>query len=395
MRRVFLTTVFFVLAGFGYNINAAIVQEEYKDYKKDLQKTQNELKSLRERIKKERALINRERGKEKAAAGQLRRLERELDITRKEMAVFENNVKVLERNLRELDSRIEENKRLIELKKNAVERIIRGEHKKGKKGYVKFLFNSKGFSEFIKRYKFMKVISRESAAAVAAYTNAIKQLEDDRESIISYRQEIEAMKKEKADRAKRFNNERKQKAALLNTIRANIGQKQKAVEDLEQSAKNLNVLLEKMAVSIELTDKEAGEAFTGSRGKFPWPVEGGRVVSSFGRYNHPKFGSIVNNRGIHISVNQGAPVFSVFKGTVGYAGWFDGYGKMVILNHGGGYYSIYGHLSEVFVREGQAVAVRQKIGEAGDTESFHGPALYFELRNRTTPMNPITYLSKR
>jgi septal ring factor EnvC (AmiA/AmiB activator) len=101
------------------------------------------------------------------------------------------------------------------------------------------------------------------------------------------------------------------------------------------------------------------------------------------------------NRGIDLGVKSGSPVYSVLGGVVRYADWFEGYGKMIVIDHGAGYFTIYGHLSEISAAVNQKVGVRQKIGESGDTESFFGDELYFEMRRKGEPVNPLLYLRKK
>ena len=126
--------------------------------------------------------------------------------------------------------------------------------------------------------------------------------------------------------------------------------------------------------------------------KFPWPVDSRNVLAKFGKFKHPKFGSIIYNRGIHISAKYGMAVYSIFGGVVKYADWFEGYGKMIIVQHGGGFYSVYCHLSDIKVSEGDKVVLKQVIGNTGDTESFYGDELYFEIRSAKGPLDPLKYL---
>jgi septal ring factor EnvC (AmiA/AmiB activator) len=203
------------------------------------------------------------------------------------------------------------------------------------------------------------------------------------------------MKKEKEGEWKRFKNEKWQKRVYLNTIKVDIQKRKKLIGELEQSAKNLSSFMEQIEISAGLEDASAETAFLNFAGKFPWPVDGGVVLAKFGKFKHPQFGSIVDNRGLHIGERPGAPVYSIFKGIVKYADWFEGYGKMVIIHHGGNYYSIYGHMSKITVNTGDSVDIKQEIGKIGDTESFYGYELYLEIRKKATPLDPLRYLRKR
>jgi septal ring factor EnvC (AmiA/AmiB activator) len=89
----------------------------------------------------------------------------------------------------------------------------------------------------------------------------------------------------------------------------------------------------------------------------------------------------------------GLPVRAVAGGRVRYAGWFRGYGRLVILDHGGGYYTVSGHLAELRVAVGDAVASGAEIGTVGDTGSLSGPRVYFEIRRGAEALDPREWLS--
>jgi septal ring factor EnvC (AmiA/AmiB activator) len=138
----------------------------------------------------------------------------------------------------------------------------------------------------------------------------------------------------------------------------------------------------------------AGKGLNVIRGKIPWPVSG-KIISFFGKNKSSQFKMVVDNSGIQINAAQGTPFRAVSGGTVRFADWFKGYGKLVILDHGGGYYSLYAQASELSVSEGQTVAAGQILGTVGDTGSLVGSSLYFEIRKNGVPQDPLHWLKYR
>ena len=377
-------------------VAASAMRAETVDYKVYLDKTKKELSELRSRIKQERSDLSKAKTKEKATSKHLQQIEREISLTKKELDVFDNNISVISAGIKDIETRMAEAKRLMKEKEKLIGKIIREEYKKEESAQIKLLLKSKSASEFINRYKFMKVISKKNAQLIAQYSAAISSLETDAAVLKEYRSEIESLRSQKAREWERYKNEKWEKRTLLKTIQNNITQRKKMVGELEKSAGKLGAMLQKIQATAELSDKDAGEAFAKSRKKFPWPVlSGGKILAGFGKYKHPKFKTIVYNRGMHIAAKNGEPVYSIFKGTVMYADWFEGYGKMVIVYHGGNYYSIYAHLSDINTAVNSKVQMRDVVGKAGDTESFYGDALYFEIRHKTEPVNPMNYLANR
>jgi septal ring factor EnvC (AmiA/AmiB activator) len=160
---------------------------------------------------------------------------------------------------------------------------------------------------------------------------------------------------------------------------------------LEQSARELEDLLAR----LDDADRERGGApsteFISRQGSMPWPVQG-RVTRGFGRSVHPRFNTVVINKGINIEAPAGTPIRAVAPGTVDYVNWLPGYGKCIILNHGDGWYSLYAHAAEIFPGVGARVDEGQVIAEVGDTGSLDGSQLYFEIRQGKEPVDPARWL---
>jgi septal ring factor EnvC (AmiA/AmiB activator) len=362
----FAGAFFLIMAGSIYGV---VIKEEIKDYSKHLEKTKNDLRQVKEQLSQERQRIQAEKKQERVTTRYIQKLEKEIDVTRKEMDVFSNNIGVLQSGISDMDRRMADKQKVILEKRKIVETILRQQYKNKDREYLSVLFSSRSFSEFIKRYKFVKILSKKNMQQVIEYSAALEQLERDRRALLEYHGELKIMKKEKEDEFKKFKNEKWQKNNYLSGVKKDIQKRKKVIGELEQSAKNLSSFMEQIEISAGLEDASAESAFLNFAGKFPWPVDGGSVLAKFGKFKHPQFGSIVDNRGIHIREKPGAPVYSIFKGVIKYADWFEGYGKMIIVHHGGNYYSIYGHMSKLSVSAGDKVDIKQKIGEIGDTES--------------------------
>jgi septal ring factor EnvC (AmiA/AmiB activator) len=144
---------------------------------------------------------------------------------------------------------------------------------------------------------------------------------------------------------------------------------------------------------IEEPPAETGTPFASRKGKLPWPVSAGTVVAHFGNHVHPVLKTITQNTGVDISIKSGAPVKSVADGEVAMIHWLPSYGNLVILRHPGGYHTVYAHLSDISVTEGQKVKDGAVIAKSGDSVS--GSVLHFEVWKEKDKQNPELWLSKR
>ena len=150
---------------------------------------------------------------------------------------------------------------------------------------------------------------------------------------------------------------------------------------------------EKKAARKKAPLQEAVPA-SADRNRFPWPVNGS-VLTRFGSQRHPQFGTTVFRRGIDIEARTGDEVRAVHDGQVVYADWYKGYGRLVIVDHGEGLYTLYGNLSQLEVGGGDRVTRGKVVGLAGDTGSLKGSKLYFEIRRNGEAEDPLLWLAKR
>jgi septal ring factor EnvC (AmiA/AmiB activator) len=146
--------------------------------------------------------------------------------------------------------------------------------------------------------------------------------------------------------------------------------------------------------SVPPAEAPGGTGFAALRGRLAWPASG-RVVGEFGAQVHPRFGTRTFRNGIEIDVAEGTGIAAVAGGHVLYTGWFRGYGNLIIVDHGGEYYTLYAHVADIRVTEGDLVKEGQIIGSVGDTGSLSGPRLYFEVRHSGRPQDPSRWLRPR
>jgi murein DD-endopeptidase MepM/ murein hydrolase activator NlpD len=173
------------------------------------------------------------------------------------------------------------------------------------------------------------------------------------------------------------------------------------ISELEKEKRNANAIkvqLEEEAAALdELITKLQSDitteifSFKFSTPKLIWPVKG-KIIRGFGEQRSDKYKVTVMNDGIDIGVKVGSSVVAVDEGIVAFAEWYGGAGKLVIINHKNGYYSLYSHNSVLMVSKGDKVKKNQQIALSGKTGSTDKECLHFEIRKRGTPVNPLDFL---
>ena len=234
-----------------------------------------------------------------------------------------------------------------------------------------------------------------------------EKLSEQREVISSKEKEEQFLQHKKHKRARALKEIRKDKAAM----KKELVRKTQAAQELENLITDLvekerirkeheaNRARERAAERERLklkepeeTPVEAGTLFESLKGKLPWPVSAGAVVAHFGNHVHPVMKTVTQNTGIDISIESGSPVKSVADGEVAMIHWLPSYGNLVILRHAGGFHTVYAHLSDIVVSEGQQVTDGMVIAKSGDSVS--GSILHFEVWKEKEKQNPEAWLSK-
>ena len=190
------------------------------------------------------------------------------------------------------------------------------------------------------------------------------------------------------------------KKILLISLRQEKDYRLKVLRDMAAAAQRLQKMLDEIARRTIVRPKDLpvpsfpGRGLDNLLGQLDWPVKGS-VSAPFGKFKHPAFAAEVIRKGIDIDASAGDGVRAVEKGRVVFADRFTGYGRMVIIDHGERYYTIYGHLSEIIRKNGEEIARGEILGRVGDSDSLSGAKLYFELRKDGHSVDPLPWFKKR
>jgi septal ring factor EnvC (AmiA/AmiB activator) len=192
-------------------------------------------------------------------------------------------------------------------------------------------------------------------------------------------------------RSRELERERGARAATLAAVRNDRRRERAALNELEAAARALEETLAHLQREGPGPAALPGAApFASLRGALAPPVEA-PVVARFGKVKD-EFGTEILRKGIDFAARAGEPVLGVADGVVRFAGWFRGYGKIVIVDHGDAYFTVCGHLEEIGVSVGDRVQRGSPIGTAGATGSLAGPRLYFEIRRGGQALDPADWL---
>ncbi|MCS7215531.1 MAG: peptidoglycan DD-metalloendopeptidase family protein [Thermodesulfovibrio sp.] len=250
---------------------------------------------------------------------------------------------------------------------------------------------TKAFRLIRNTQKIMNVDKKLIQQYKAELDNLIAQRTELKKLYASLKQEEEALKKvEETQKQKK-----KEKEVLLAKVRENKSIYERKIKELEENAKRLTRLLQE----TERKEKRASPTlipegeFTKRKGTLVWPVSG-PVIAAYGNQRDPVFNIPMFRSGIYIQAPPGTNVKASAEGKVVYANYFKGYENLVIISHGEGYYTVYGNLGSIGVKEGTYVKTGQNIGSVGEKSNIETTAVYFEVRYRGKPLNPEHWLKR-
>ncbi len=202
---------------------------------------------------------------------------------------------------------------------------------------------------------------------------------------------LAALAAEAAERREDAQARREEREALLVALRSARGLHERAAAEAGEQAHKLADFVATLPPPRMPLAGPTG--FAALKGRLPRPAPG-PVTVGFGRVLNPRFNTVTVQNGLDISAPAGAPVRAIAAGRVVHAGWFKGYGNLIIVDHGEGYHSLVAHLGSMHTAMGEEVAAGTVLGTVGDSGSLKGPYLYFEIREHGRPVDPRPWLKE-
>jgi murein hydrolase activator len=358
---------------------------------------QRELRDLKRQMDENRGKIEELRKKEKNLGALNERLQRDKDLTARYLSRLGEQERALLSDLssgqEELDRRSAEHDRMAETLRRRLRAYQRARHPQT----AELLLSSRSFADLFARGAVLaRAIQRDRTDLIW-----MRQQRDDlalaTSLLESRRRGLEVLQEEKIrekGRIEQRSEQAVQQIAQVREERAAFERRQKELGKAEEQIRTLLARLEEARRKPPKggkTPQPSGPGIGGRRGDLPWPATG-ELVGRFGVELHPRFGTKVPSNGIDIAAPTGTPIKAIAPGVAEFVDWLPGYGRCVILNHGGGFYSLYAHCSRVLVASGEKVSEGQKIAEVGDTDSVKGSCLHFEIRQGQDAKNPEEWL---
>ena len=360
-----------------------------------------DLEGLKKKIETEKKDLSRLRHKETSVADSLSKIQSELNKRNKEIERASAKLSSLTGELKLKQTEEEKLAASRAMRLTMLQKRAAALYRWSRAGSSLVLLNGEiSPSNFMQRRHYL-------AAALAFDRELLKKLAEESQRQAELRHELAQKSEELAEQKlalgeakEAIRQEAQKKQLLLTSLRREKSARLRALQQMEAAAGRLEKMLEDIARRAMV--KKPGElpsaptpgiGLGALRGRLEWPVRG-QVTAPFGKFRHPEFDGDILRKGIDIEAALGEEIKVVEKGRVVYADRFSGYGRMVIVDHGERYYTIYGHLSEILKKVGETVSRAETLGRAGDGDSPARAKLYFEIRKDGHSVDPVPWFRK-
>jgi len=266
---------------------------------------------------------------------------------------------------------------------------LRARARMGQLSELRLLAASSSLADLVKRRWLWERIVAHDLALLSGGQRALEARAHARSAVEAEAGRIAALARESQTRLDQLAARREEHRTLLAAVRGERSLHQRAA--LEAAGQESKLAEFVAALPPAGTGAPFHTGFAGLRGRLPHPVTG-QVEVGFGRVVDPRFETVTLQKGVDIRAAAGDVVRAVAPGRVAHAGWFKGYGNLVIVDHGDGFHTLVAHLASMSTAMGEEVEAGALLGTVGDTGSTKGPYLYFEIREHGRPVDPAAWL---
>lgn len=341
---------------------------------------QEELSRLRRQLESERQRLQQVKHREHRLADEVQRLDRQREATEEQLRRLTAQMRRVQARTRAAAVELSRAEAALAKRRNLLADRMVDLHRSGRAGYLDVVLRATSFPEFVARSRLVGAIMREDTRLISAYARDRDRTAALREELIAQQAQLQEVARETREREAQLSEQVTAKRRMLEKIIRERAAAEQAVREMEEDSAAVQAMIQRLQGRTALTGDRMMVALIR-------PL-GGPVTSRFGFRRHPLFRRHHFHTGLDISAPRGTPVSAAHDGKVLFAGWYGGYGKLVILDHGDGVSTLYGHLSRIVVTTGQSVSRRQVIGYVGSTGYTTGPHLHYEIRRNGRPINP-------
>jgi septal ring factor EnvC (AmiA/AmiB activator) len=351
-----------------------------------------ELKRVNDRIERVRKAVNQDVARRDKLSVQLRDAELAVQTSKKQLETLRAQRIESEARIAKLESEKAQHESELDGERSALAGELRAAYFNGREEQLKLLLNQQDPAQFGRMLEYYGYFGRARAERIRGIRDTLTYLALLREKIAAESAALQELESRQQQQLGTLRSAQDSRARAVGAIDQQLKSRGGELQRLKSQAGSLEKLIADLRKALESTPVAKEAPFEPLKGKLPWPVQQGQVLARFGQ---PRAGGSLRWQGMLIGTERGARVRAPYAGRIVYGDWLPGMGLMIVIDHGGGYMSLYGHNEELFRKVGESVAAGDVIGAVGDSGGHNEPALYFEVRRGRQPVDPQIWLQRR
>ncbi|MFL6619839.1 MAG: murein hydrolase activator EnvC family protein [Povalibacter sp.] len=349
-----------------------------------------ELKQVRSRIESIRKSIQAEAERRDSLATQVRRADLDVQSARQRLTDVRQQRQAAQARLQELQTERTETERKIEDERESLANELRVAYINGRQEQTKLLLNQQNPAQLGRMMVWYAYFGRARADRLTAIGEHLAHIDLLSEKITAEAAQLQELEEEQSRQVSALASARDKRRTTLAEVQSRIRNRNDELAKAQRDAQALEKLVEQLRKAIQEFPDLGDAPFAKVRGKLPWPTKGPLLA----RFGQLRAGGPLKWQGVVIGADRGAQVRAPFPGRVVYADWLPGLGLLLVLDHGGGFMSLYGHNEQLYRRVGDRVSPGDLISVVGDAPGFGKPGLYLEIRKGRDTLDPLPWLTK-
>ena len=379
-------------------------QTDQRDYNNELRYQNKAINALKNEIEQLRSKIKKTESRERSTASRISSLDEEIALTSRLVQSLKREEKKTRSRITQLKEDLLKNENELEILRVRYEQRVVNSYLKGRITDLERVFSSTTWRQAMYRTHYLKIISDIEKKMT-------KQIEKLLIGISQQKLELEAalrenliLKRDKEKQMSSYRNMRINREQELSRIRFDKKAMALYVNEKEAGLKQLENIIKKILEDRARFEREERirqqqqalktKSFSALKGRLPWPANG-RIIAKFGRQWNPKLKTTTENPGIDIKGQPGSAIRAIIGGVVTTITYIRGYGTTIIIDHGGGFYTVYSHVTNIQINVDSEVRNGDVIAYMGDSGSINGSKLHFEIWGKGQKLNPELWLSKK
>lgn len=356
----------------------------------DYHESEARLVLVRERIRQVQAQLQREQAQQDAASGQLRKLGDRIAQTAARLRDLERQLTAAQGRVATLRREVSAQQARIDGNRDELGRQLRAAYASSRDGYLKLLLSTDDplqLGRVLTYHRYLQAARRQELEAATAELQRLDELE---RKLAAETAKLTELRDQELAAQRKVAAARRERAAALAAIEARIAAGGQELSRLQADAAALELLLARLRDALaDVKDLRFDQRpFTARRGRLAWPLKGTLLA----RFGEERGLGEMRWSGVLIAAQPGDPVRAVARGRVVFADWLRGFGLLLIVDHGDGFMTLYGHNEAIYKETGDWVQPGDIVAAVGAGGTRRAPGLYFEVRSKGEPVDPLLWL---